>query len=101
MGQGIAKLNNLRARRKSLIKENDLIAAYQGGQFAGWSAALDAEHRKTRLALIDREIEKAEADALKEKERETAEAVLSDISRAGTQAGKEFAEALQSSLNGR
>ena len=101
MGKAITKLYDLRAQRERMTSENKRLSAYQGGQFAGWSAALDAEHRKARLAALDREIETAEADALKEKERETAEAVLSDIGKAGTRAGREFTEALQNALNGK
>ena len=67
-----------------MLKQNEQIRAYRGDKFAGWNAVLFDKHREIMLSYLDNQIAALEDEALKEVEREAAEATLKEINQAGS-----------------
>ena len=53
MGQAINKLNDFRAKRDTLIKEQERITRQYGGHPSGLNALLDGKHKEIYLASLD------------------------------------------------
>ena len=101
MGQAINRLNNLRAQRALLLKNQERIEKLYPVQRDDYSVILDKKHKEIFFSILDRDIEALEKQAEEEQEKETIETVLKDIQNEATEVGKVLASALQKGLNGK
>ena len=84
MGQAMNKLKNLREQRAYLMRTRENAARM---------------YPVDRNSYLNRQIADAEEKAFDERARKMAEQMMKEMSNAGTQAGKQFAQAFQKGLN--